>query len=99
MPDTTALSDLKAALKDIALKLVSAGGHKQFPLCTTSYVISCDPSTGLQLGKMTAEQALLQSSYLQTGEIETLTIEVLKKVHCVLAGMSWLEIRNSAMHM
>ena len=91
-PDTIALSDLKAALKDIAPKLVSAGGHKQVPFCTTSYLISCDLSTGLQWGKMTAEQAFLQSSYLHTGEIETLTIEVLKKVHYAIACMSWLEI-------
>jgi len=42
--------------------------------------VSLDPSTGLQWGKMTQEQALLQSSYLQREDIETLTTELLKKV-------------------
>jgi len=42
--------------------------------------MSLDPSTGLQWGKMTQEQALLQSTYLQSDEIETLNIELLKKV-------------------
>ena len=82
-PDTTALSELKAALKGIALKLTSGGGPKQLPLYTTSYLISCDLSTGLQWGKMTAEQTLIQSSYLQLGDIETLTTEVLRKVYTV----------------
>ena len=79
-PDITALSELKATLKDVASKLASADTAKQLHRCTTSYLIYCDLSTGLQWGKMTAEQILLQSSYLQTGEIETLTTEVLKKV-------------------
>jgi len=74
------LSDLKATLKDIVHNLAAAGGSKQFLLYTTSYLVSLDPSTGLQWGKMTQEQALLQSSYLQTGEIETLDTELLKKV-------------------
>ena len=85
-PDTIALSKLKAALKAIALKLGSGGGSKQLPLHTTSYLISCDLSTGLQWGKMAVEQTLIQSSYLQLGEIETLTTEVLRKVHCMLQG-------------
>jgi len=42
--------------------------------------VSLDPSTGLQWGKMTQEQALLQSNYLQAEEIETLTTELPKKV-------------------
>ena len=84
-PDTIPLSKLKAALKAIALKLGSGGGSKQ-PLHTTSYLISCDLSTGLQWGKMAVEQTLIQSSYLQLGEIETLTTEVLRKVHCMLQG-------------
>jgi len=49
--------------------------------------VSLDPSTGLQWGKMTQEQALLQSSYLQSGEIDTLTTELLKKVQ-----VNWLYI-------
>ena len=80
-PDTTALSELKAVLKNIVPKLASTGVTKQLPLCTTSYLISCDLSTGLQWGKMTAEQTLHQSSCLHT---ETFTFEVLKKVHYML---------------
>ena len=91
-PDTTALSDLKATLKNITPKLASAGVVKQLPLCTTSYLISCDISTGLQWRKMTAEETLIQSSYLQTEDIETLSTEVLKKVCCMLACMPWLEM-------
>ena len=79
-PDTTALSDLKAALKDIAPKLASTGVTKQLSHCTTSYLIFCDLSTGLQWEKMTAE-TLLQSSYLQMKDIKTFTTEVFKKVH------------------
>ena len=93
-PDTTALSELKATLKNITPKLGSTGVAKQLPLYTTSYLISCDLSTGLQWRKMTAEESLIQSSYLQTEEIETLTTEVLKKVYCMLACMPWLEINS-----
>ena len=87
-PNTTALSELKAILKNIVPKLASAGVAKQLPLCTTSYLISCDVSTGLQWEKMTAEQTLHQSSCFHT---ETLTFEVLKKVHCMLSCMPWPE--------
>ena len=83
-PDTTALSELKATLKNIIPKLASTGVVK---LCTTSYLISCDHSTGLQWRKTTAEETLIHSSYIQTEEIETLTIEALKKVYCMLACM------------
>ena len=88
-PDTTALSELKATLKNIIPKLASTGVVK---LCTTSYLISCDHSTGLQWRKTTAEETLIHSSYIQTEEIETLTIEALKKVYCMLACMPWLGI-------
>lgn len=86
-PDTTALSELKATLKNIIPKLASTGVAKQLPLCTTSYLISCDLSTGLQWRKTTAEETLIHFSYLQTEEIETLSIEALKKVYCMLACM------------
>ena len=90
-PDTTAVSELKTTLKNITPKLASIGVANQPPLCTTSYLISCDLSTGLHWGKMTPEETLIQSSYLQTEEIETLSTEALKKVHCMLACMPWLE--------
>jgi len=83
-PDTTALSELKATLKNIIPKLASTGVVK---LCTTSYLISCDLSTGLQWRKTTAEETLIHSSYIQTEEIETLSIEALKKVYCMLTCM------------
>ena len=82
-PDITkqkGLSELKSTLKGIVQNLAAAGGSKQFLLYTTPYLVSLDPSTGLQLGMMTQEQALLWSSYLQTEEVETLTTELLKKV-------------------
>ena len=80
MTKATCLSELRATLLDIVQDLAATGGSKQFLLYTTSYLVSLDPSTGLQWGKMTQEQALLQSSYLKTGEVETLTTEFLKKV-------------------
>ena len=91
-PDTTALSELKATLKNIIPKLASTGVAKQLPLCTTSYLISCDLSTGLQWRKTTVEETLIHFSYLQTEEIETLSIEALKKVYCMLACMPCLGI-------
>jgi len=82
-PDITegeSLSELKAGLEGSIQYLAAAGGSNQFLLYTTPYLVSLDPSTGLQWGKMTQEQALLQSTYLQSDEIETLNIELLKKV-------------------
>jgi len=75
------LSELKATLQSIVQNLAAAGGSKQFLLYTTSYLVSLDPSTGLQWGKMTQEQALCKCNYLQTEEIETLTTESFKKVY------------------
>ena len=90
-PDITAVSELKATLENITPKLASTGVAKQLPLCTTSYLISCDLSTGLQWRKMTTEESLIQSSYLQTEEIESLSTEALKKVHCMLMqyALAW----------
>ena len=79
------LSELKVTLK---LKdLAAAGDSKQFLLYTTPYLVSLDLTTGLQWGKMTQEQALLQSSYLRSREIETLTTELFKEVQ-----MHWLYV-------
>ena len=80
MTSANCLSELKATLKGIVQDLAATGGSKQFLLYTTSYLVSLDPSTGLQWGEMTQEQALLQSNYLQTGDIKTLTTDLLKKV-------------------
>ena len=80
MTKATCLSELSATLMDIFQDLAATGGSKQFLLYTTSYLVSLDPSTGLQWGKMTQEQALLQSNYLQTGDIQTLTTDLLRKV-------------------
>jgi len=87
MTSAICLSELKATLKDIVQDPAAIGGSKQFLLYTTPYLVSLDLTTGLQWGKMTQEQALLQSSYLQTAEIETLTTELFKEVQ-----MHWLYV-------
>ena len=74
------LSELKTLLKDVAASMADSGGSKQLPLCTTSYQMSCNSSSGLIWNEMTEEQALHHSSYLQASEIDGLHAELFTQV-------------------
>ena len=84
MKDSTevvkALSQLKTRLMDIATKLTTSSSSRNLTACTTSYLMSTEGGCGLVFNKMSGEQALQESSYLQPQEIEEIGLDVFDKV-------------------
>ena len=79
-PDTT-MFQLKSLLSSIATSTSDATySGKQFSICTTPYLISCDDSTGLAWDKMTKQQAIEHSSYPQIMELDSLDSDLFTKV-------------------
>ena len=75
-----ALSQLKTRLLDIVTKLTTSSSSRHLPAATTSYLMSTEGGCGLLFNKMSGEQALQQSSYLQPPEIEQLGLDVFNEV-------------------
>ena len=80
------LSQLKIRLMDIATKLTTSSSSSHLPACTTSYLMSTEGGCGLVFNKMSGEQALQKSSYLQPPEIEQIGLDVFNEVRHLISS-------------